>query len=261
MNILITGTSSGIGHALAIEFLEHGASVYGISRRLNARLKKYPDYHHLSQDLLKLGEIPDRLGSFLSDVKTLDLVILNAGILLNINDMRKTPINEITTVMRVNVWANKVIIDTLVEKVTNIYQVVAISSGSAINYARGLNAYSLSKLALNKMIKLYAKEIPETHFSALAPGLIDSDMQEHIAQSPDNGNYPVIKNLRTMREKGLLINPQYAANYLFEAMGTILQEESGSFREVKDVLLLEPETIHHSSRSRFTKSVTTSPTA
>lgn len=261
MNILITGTSSGIGNALATEFLEHGASVYGISRRLHDNLKKHPDYHHLSQDLLNLEEIPDSLGNFLKDVKTLDLVVLNAGILLNINDMRKTPINEITTVMRLNVWANKVIIDTLMEKVSNVYQVVAISSGSAINYARGLNAYSLSKLALNKMIRLYAKEIPETHFSALAPGLIDSDMQQHISQSPDNNKYPVIKNLRKMREKGQLINPAYAANYLVEAMGTILQEESGSFREVKDVLLLEPQTMHRSSRSPFTRSASTSPFA
>jgi benzil reductase ((S)-benzoin forming) len=245
MNILITGTNTGIGHALAIEFLDHGATVYGISRHFNDKLKNYDDYHHLSQDLMKLEELQENLTDFLSDVNTLDLVVLNAGILININDLRKTPLDEITTVMRVNVWANKVIIDTLLEKTPNLYQVVAISCGSVINNARGLNAYSLSKLALNKMIKLYAREITKTHFSAIAPGYIDSSLQKHIAQLPNLNNYPVIKKLRIMREKGQLTEPRYAANYLVEAMGTILQEESGAYREVKDILLLENERFHY----------------
>jgi benzil reductase ((S)-benzoin forming) len=238
MNILITGTSSGIGHALAIEFLEHGSNVYGISRKFNDKLKTYEAYRHLSHDLLKHDTLPGKLGDFLEGVKTLDLVILNAGIIINVNDLKKTPVDEITTVMKVNVWANKVIIDTLLEKVPSVYQVVAISCGSVINNARGFNAYSLSKFALNKMIKLYSREITKTHFSALAPGLIDSNLQEHISRLPNKNNYSIIRKLRSMRENGQLTNPYYAANYLVEAMGTVLQEKSGTYRDVKDILSL-----------------------
>lgn len=246
MNILITGTSSGIGHALTIEFLEHGATVYGISRNYNDKLKEYDGYHHLSHDLLKLNELPDKLNGFLAGVKTLDLVILNAGILLNISELRKTPIDEMTTMMRVNVWANKVIIDTLLEKVSSIYQVVAISCGSDISDAPGFDAYSLSKIALNQMIKFYSREIPEIHFSALAPGLIDSSLQEHISSLEGNDGNAIVKKLKNMRENGQLTNPYIAANYLVEAMGTVLQEESGSYRDVRDILLLEsdPEPRH-----------------
>jgi benzil reductase ((S)-benzoin forming) len=236
MKILITGTSSGIGHSLALEYLDHGATVYGISRKFNDNLKEYDDYHHLSIDLLQLDEIPGKLTNFLSGVNELDLVILNAGILPKIDDLRKTPVDEVTTVMRVNVWANKVIIDTLLETVPKIYQVVAMSCGSVINNARGLNAYSLSKLALNNMIKMYSSEIPETHFTALAPGFIDSGLQEYIARACDEKDYPVLRKFRNMRESGKLTKPDYAANYLVEAMGTVLQEESGSYRDVKDVL-------------------------
>jgi benzil reductase ((S)-benzoin forming) len=253
MNILITGTNKGIGHALATEFLDHGATVYGISRQFNDKLKVYDDYHHLSQDLMKLEELPSKLESFLSGVTTFDLVVLNAGVLININDLRRTPLDEITTVMRVNVWANKVIIDTLLEKIPNLYQVVAISCGSVINNARGLNAYSLSKLALNKMIKLYAREIPKTHFSAIAPGYIDSSLQKHISQLPNANNYPVIKKLRIMRENGQLTEPRYAANYLVEAMGTILQEESGAYREVKDILMLETDRFYYPRHQEKTR--------
>lgn len=242
MNILITGTNSGIGHALTLEHLEHGATVYGISRNFNEKLQNYDEYHHLSHDLLELDELPDKLNRFVEGVKTLDLVILNAGILLNINDIKRTPVDEITTMMKVNVWANKVIIDTLLEQVPSIYQVVAISCGADISNARGFNAYSLSKIALNQMIKLYSREVPDTHFSALAPGLVDSRLQEHISRIPDdNNNYEIVKRLRMMRKKGQLTNPYYAANCLIEAMGTVLQEESGGYRDVKEILSMESD--------------------
>jgi benzil reductase ((S)-benzoin forming) len=241
MNVFITGTSCGIGNALSIEFLEHGATVYGISRKLNDNLKGYEGYYHLSHDLLKLKELPCKIKRFLTGVKTLDLVILNAGILSNINDIKKTPVDDIMVMMQVNVWANKVIIDTLLEKGSRVYQVVAISCGSAFNNERDLNGYSLSKMALNKMIQFYSREVPQTHFSALDPGLIDSNLQKHIYELHDENNYSLIKKLKIMRKNGQLTNPNYAANYLVEAMGTVLQEESGSYRDIKDILFLEPE--------------------
>jgi benzil reductase ((S)-benzoin forming) len=91
------------------------------------------------------------------------------------------------------------------------------------------------------MIKFYSREIPEIHFSALAPGLIDSNLQEHISRLDRNDGYAVVKKLKNMRENGQLTNPYIAANYLVEAMGTVLQEESGSYRDVRDILLLEPD--------------------
>jgi benzil reductase ((S)-benzoin forming) len=242
MNVFITGTSSGIGYALTIEFLEHGATVYGISRNYHKKLKEYDGYHHLSHDLLKLNELPGKLDNFLAGVKTLDLVILNAGLLLNTSELRNTQADEITTMMKVNVWANKVIIDTLLDKVSSIYQVVAISCGSEISETPGFDAYSLSKLALNQMIKYYSREIPEIHFSALAPGLIDSNLQEHISPIANSRNgYSIARKLKKMRKNGQLTDPYLAANYLVEAMGTVLQEESGSYRDVKDILMLDPD--------------------
>ena len=44
MNVLITGTSSGLGLALARELLDNGATVYGISRKFNPILKDYEEY-------------------------------------------------------------------------------------------------------------------------------------------------------------------------------------------------------------------------
>lgn len=236
MNVLITGTSSGIGYALAREFLENGATVYGISCRLNKNLDKYACYHHLAHDLENHTGLPGKIHNFLCDIKTLDLVILNGGIKPDINDISKTSVDELAAVMNINVWANKVIIDTLLETMTGLYQVVAISSGSYISNIAGWNAYTVSKSMLNTLMKLYSEEVPDTHFSAIAPGVFYTELQESASDSFDYKDYPLARKLKNIKEKDQLTEPEYAANYLVEAMGLVLQKESGLFMDVKDIL-------------------------
>lgn len=234
MRILITGTSSGIGNALAHEYLDKGGEVFGISRSNDEELAGKKDYHHLSQDLGELDELPSQIEGFTGKAKTFDLVILNAGILPKIKDMRDTSLREINKVMDVNVWSNKVIIDTLFGASDTVHQVVAISSGAAVSGARGWNAYSLSKATLNMLIQLYSNEIPETHFSALAPGIIDTEMQEYIASLPDD-EFEVIDRLKSMRGTSQMPPPEDAANLLIEAFEYVLKFESGSFLDVRDL--------------------------
>lgn len=236
MNVLITGTSSGIGYALAKEFLENGATVYGISYRLNRNLNKYSCYHHLAHDMEDHTGLQEKMNTFLSDIKTLDLVILNGGIKPDISGISKTSVDEITKVMKINVWANKVIIDTLLETMTGLYQVVAISSGSFINNIAGWNAYTLSKSMLSALMKLYSSEVPDTHFSAIAPGVFYTELEETVSDSFDYKEYPLPSKLKNIKAKDQLTEPEYAANYLVEAMGIVLQKESGLFMDVKELL-------------------------
>lgn len=146
MNVLITGTSSGLGNGFAKYYLNKGANVYGISRKLNSDLKAYDNYRFLFQDLCNFKEVETNLVSFLNGLEVLDLVILNAGVLKEIKDMKDTSLEEIQDVMKVNVWSNKIIIDTLFSNIKQIRQVVAVSSGAAVSGARGWNAYALSRL-------------------------------------------------------------------------------------------------------------------
>jgi benzil reductase ((S)-benzoin forming) len=235
MNILITDTGSRFGQALALEFLRTGAVVYGISQTANEQLINYVDYHGLNCDLSELDTFKSRLNIFLEGVDTIDLVILNAGIIPELNDMKNTSIEQINNVMNVNVLANKLIIDTLVEMVPAVYQVVALSSGIAVNGATGLNAYALSRAALNTLIKLYAHEIPKIHFSVIEPGYIDGEPDEVFSRLMKEGEH--LSGLYGINRNGQLTNPEYAANCLVEAMGIMLQEESGSFKPISEILL------------------------
>jgi len=136
----------------------------------------------------------------------------------------------------VNVWANKVLLDTLIQCVDRIHQVVAISSGASVSGSRGWNVYAISKAALNMMIKLYAKERPETHFTALAPGVVDTKMQDYIYNQEDDGRFEVVRKLKQMRDRKEMADPRENALALIEAMGIVLQYESGRFIDVRDLL-------------------------
>jgi NAD(P)-dependent dehydrogenase (short-subunit alcohol dehydrogenase family) len=235
MNILITGTSSGIGEALARSYLEENHSVWGISRNPNTHLEKFDQFHFKSIDLQETDRIEGELDDFLKDLESLDLVILNAGILPEIKDMKDTRLDEFKKVMDVNVWSNKVLLDYLSSHIPAIRQVVAISSGASVNGNRGWNAYSMSKAALNMLVKLYSAETPETHFCALAPGIIDTPMQDYISGLPDDDKYPTLKKLKDAKGTSKMPGPEESSGLLRKAFDHVMEYESGAFVDVRDL--------------------------
>ncbi len=235
MNILITGTSSGVGYGLANYYLGKGHTVFGISRNLNNELDQYSKFNFLSLDLSKFGDLENKLYNFLKDIKTIDLVILNAGQLNEIKDLKDTTIEEIQAIMNINVWANKMLIDYLSTHIKNVHHIVAISSGASVNGSRGWNAYSLSKATLNMLIDLYAKETSNTHFTALAPGIIDTNMQDYIYKHADENKYPVVQKLKSAKGTSMMPGPDQAAKVIAEAIIKTRQYESGAFLDVRNM--------------------------
>ncbi len=235
MHILITGTSSGIGNGLARAYLDKGHDVYGISRRKVPKLETIKGYHHLHQDLVDFYSVPLNLGEFLKEVKELDIVILNAGALPTIGDMQETSLGELKSLMDINVWANKVLLDTLFGEGKKIGQVIAVSSGAAVKATRGWNGYSITKAALNMLTGLYATEQPDTHFCALAPGIIDTDMQALISSLPDDDRFPMLKRLKNARGTDEMPSPEEASEILINSIEKVKTLASGAFVDVRDL--------------------------
>ncbi|WP_372950363.1 SDR family NAD(P)-dependent oxidoreductase [Mariniphaga sp.] len=233
MNVFITGTSSGLGFGLAKYYLAAGHRVYGLSRKMNEELNSFTNFHFLVQDISRFNEMETNLISFLKDVEVIDLVILNAGILNEIKDLKDTSLHEIKKVMDVNVWANKILIETLFREVDEIKQVVAVSSGAAVSGARGWNAYSLSKATLNMLISLYAKEYTNSHFCALAPGLVDSGMQDYIYTLEDDDKFPIVQRLKQAKGTEKMPKPDEAALVFAKAVESVKNHESGTFLDVR----------------------------
>ncbi len=235
MHILITGTSSGIGHGLAKEFVGRGDEVWGISRREPDELDQNDNYHHLQQDLTEYDRVRQTVPDFIKNVQRFDLFILNAGVLGEIAWMSEVGVDEMKRVMEINVWANKVLLDLLFKQVKEIKQVIGMSTKASLRSSPGWGPYSVSKAGLNMLLNVYSKEYPDTHFNAFAPGLVDSEIQEDIWQIEETDKYPTIKKLQDARHTENMPEPGKAAPMLIKGMQMALDYDNGSFVDVRDM--------------------------
>lgn len=235
MNVLITGTSSGIGSGIAKEFLKQGNSVWGISRRVDLELIKNSNYKHLQLDLTDYHKLEEEIPFFIEKIQNLDLLVLNSGILGEIKWASEQSVDEMKRVMEVNVWGNKVLLDILFKQDFKITQVVGISSGASLRSTPGWAAYALSKSALNLLMQAYSVEFTKTHFSALAPGLVDTEIQEYIYNVADKEHYPAVKRLSEARYTEVMPTPETAAPKLIESFKKAMDYPSGSYLDIREM--------------------------
>jgi NAD(P)-dependent dehydrogenase (short-subunit alcohol dehydrogenase family) len=231
----ITGTSDGLGQGLAQHLSETGWEVFGCSRR-GCTL---PGVHDVKVDLSDYPLAAPALEGLLSSTDHLDLVILNAGILGRINNICQAPLEEVKEVMEVNLWANKGVLDLLCRLGKSVDQIVMISSGAAILGNKGWGGYALSKAALNMLAKLYAHELKDTHISALAPGIIDTAMMNHLCEEADADAFPALERLRAARGTDAMPDPLTAAVRLISILPQLRQRPSGEFVDIREIL--DPE--------------------
>lgn len=232
--LLITGVSSGIGHGLATFYLQQGWRVLGTSRRTPADLLEHSQFHFRSIDLSHPAAIGPPIIALLNQMRHLDLVILNAGVLGGFGDLGDADLDDLAHTMQVNVWSNKCVLDALYSTGVTIEQVVAISSGASVNGNRGWSGYSISKAALNMLVTLYAREQPQTHFAALAPGLVDTFMQEQLRARVPDERYPAVEVLRGKQHSADMPQPDRAAEALAATMAELPQRiDSGAYADIR----------------------------
>ncbi|WP_430817539.1 SDR family NAD(P)-dependent oxidoreductase [Carboxylicivirga sp. RSCT41] len=235
MHILITGTSSGIGHGLAQEYLARGAKVWGISRRIADDLAGEANFHHLQLDVTNHKAVMEKLPAFLDECKRIDMLILNAGVLGPVKWMSEVNTEAMQKVMDVNVWSNKVLLDLLFSLGKDIRQVVGMSTKASLRSTPGWGPYAVSKAALNMLMNVYAKEHPDTHFIAFAPGLVDSEIQETIWNIKETDKYPAVERLQQARYTEDMPDSRAAAANLIRGMEKAREMESGAFADVREL--------------------------
>jgi len=233
MKVFITGSSRGLGEAFADYYQKKGAVVHGLGRsEMNSC-----DYSYQQVDISDTGALEKALSVLFKEDKSLDLVILNAGILGRIQDMSKCDMDQLKKEMDINMWANKTILDFFIKNNIKLKQVIAVSSGASVNGSLGWNGYSLSKAALNMLIKLYAAEMKETHLTSLAPGLVQTDMLGGILSGDhDTQRYTSVQSLRDSEKKGLVYSPERVVQMIAKVMPRLLEVPSGSFIDIRDIL-------------------------
>ncbi|SNZ09183.1 alcohol dehydrogenase [Persephonella hydrogeniphila] len=227
--VFITGIGSGLGKAFVKVFLENEYKVYALGRHLPDEFIGKIKFE--KADLLSLENVYKSIENLLYGINAVDIVILNAGLLTPLKDIHDTPIYEMNRMMDINVWANKIILDYIIDKKIKTDQIIAISSGASVNGNRGWHGYSISKAALNMLIKLYSREMENTHLIALAPGLILTPMLEEFVLSADEKKFPSVKRIKQSPK----MTPEEAAKKIFNLLPKLKEFESGSYVDIRKI--------------------------
>jgi 3-oxoacyl-[acyl-carrier protein] reductase len=180
-NIIITGTSRGIGYELVQLFSNAGQNVLALSRNAepinSLQLKNVTS---MSCDL-SLSEDYNKVEDYVrSHWNSVDVLINNAGLLLN-KTFSETTIDDFDRVYRTNVFGVSEMTRRVLPFMEKDSHVVTISSMGGVQGSLkfpGLAAYSSSKAAVITLTELLAEEYKESgpSFNVLALGAVQTEM-------------------------------------------------------------------------------------
>lgn len=197
-SILITGSSKGIGKAIAYQCAEHGAKVIISSRKLDICEQTADEIN------TKLGsEVAYAIPANISDDKQLeilvnetrekigkiDVLICNAATNPFMGSMLDMPIEKFDKVMHNNIRSNQVLCNLVLPEMISKKDgsIIIISSIAAIKGSPILGAYNISKAADVMIVKNIAAEFGHKNIRAnsIAPGLIKTDFAKALWENPD----------------------------------------------------------------------------
>lgn len=186
----ITGTSSGIGKALAEKVLEDESNiVFGISRRETVVHK---NYQHITTDLSRLKSVDAFEFPYIKNPNKIVLVN-NAGQIGDIKPIGKSDNLAIANLMLVNVIAPSILMNNFISRYSSrsIEKIILnVSSGAGKNAIEGWATYCASKAAIDLLSLTVFEEQKKAEnpvkVYSVAPGVVDTEMQADIRNSNEN---------------------------------------------------------------------------
>ena len=179
-NIIITGTSRGIGFELALKFANEGNQVLALSRKEHPELLSHKNISFLSVDLSNETDL-QQVTNFLSTTwDRIDAIVHNAGSLL-LRPFSETTQHDFENIYKVNVFGVANLTRICLPYLKKGSHVVTISSMGGVQGSlkfAGLAAYSSSKGAVITLSELLAEEYKEQgiSFNVLALGSVQTEM-------------------------------------------------------------------------------------
>lgn len=192
---IITGASKGIGFALSKQLLRKNHHLICISRTKNEELEKianqgdYPLYY-IEQDLAQTDELSylmERIWQVIpNDFETITL-INNAGMIEPIGKVESLSSEAIANNIAVNLTAPMILTSMFINRLENKpigKKIINISSGAGRHPYNGWSSYCAGKAGLDHFTRVVSNEQAnkenEIKIISIAPGIIDTEMQEKI---------------------------------------------------------------------------------
>jgi NAD(P)-dependent dehydrogenase (short-subunit alcohol dehydrogenase family) len=193
---VVTGASRGIGRAAALALADAGAHVVALARtqgaleELDDAIRERGSTATLVPVNLKDFDALDRLGAAIHERwGKLDVLLGNAGILGELAPITHVDQPVWDEVMAVNVTANYRLIRSLdpLLRASDAGRAIFVSSASAHKCTAYWGPYSISKAALEALVRTYAAETVTTPVRAmlLNPGPLRTAMRRNAMPGED----------------------------------------------------------------------------
>ena len=230
---IITGTSRGIGEAIARKLLKPGNTLFCTSRTLNEELVELAvslgtTIYYYPTDLsdpLAVAGFSDLVWKNISPQKVKRIALVNnAGMLAPIGPIEKNDPVQLLMHIQLNLLAPMLLTSTFLAHTAkwDIPKVVFnISSGAASTVYAGWSAYCSSKAAINMFTRTVAMEQSSAPFPAkilaFAPGIVETAMQTEIRDA-DRDSFPEKEKFMKLHAEGRLSSPEYVADVITNAL-------------------------------------------
>ena len=189
MNILLTGSSTGIGRALAERLLSRGHHVWGLARSDQSDFAaSHPNFHHTRCDVSDYSAVAAAASAYAAAWPQLDAVICAAGLQGEIAPALTADPLKWSATIRANLdgtyFALRAFASLLVQPAPTASRkkIICFSGGGATKARVNFSAYGVAKTALVRLVETIAEENRDQplDINALAPGAINTRLTDEI---------------------------------------------------------------------------------
>ncbi len=183
-NIIVTGSSSGIGLCITKALLKNKANVIGISRKIPDI--SHENYQHIEFDLSKIESEYEKLNNLIKE-KPIDGLISNAGT-GKLDSLENFSPNQISEFINLNLNSHIIITRLLLPYFKTNYNGFLIYIGSEASYKVGKygSIYSACKFGLRGFVKSIRIEtsLNNIRVTQINPGIVKTPFYNNLKISP-----------------------------------------------------------------------------
>ena len=197
---LITGSSKGIGKAIATEMARHGANVVISSRKLDACRRVTDELNKefndtggkataIAANVGHKDELQKLVDSTRNHYGKIDILVCNAAVNPYYGPSSEIPDAAFEKIMQINIqsnhWLTQMVLPEMVAR--NDGAVIIVSSIAGLKGCPALGAYAISKAADVQLVRNLACEYGPHNIrvNAISPGLVRTDFSRALWESPD----------------------------------------------------------------------------